>query len=88
MLLISSVSYAKNKDYQKIDYTIKKGDTFANILRQYLKVNSIINAKTPMIKKTREENPHIDKWSELNAGKVITLFITPKYLRDNTNKID
>ena len=79
--LISSTLYAANTDYHQISYIIKKGDTFANILRQYVKVNSIINARTPMIKKIREENPHIDKWSELRPGKEITLFVTSKFLK-------
>jgi hypothetical protein len=71
--------------FYKINHVIKKGDTFATILSQYVKKNSIINAKTPMIHKTRSENPHIKKWSQLEPGQKITLFISKNFL--NLSKI-
>ena len=66
-------------------YTVKKGDTFATILRQYVKENSVINATTPMIQKTRSENPQIKEWTNLKAGAVITLYISKRFL--NISKI-
>ena len=68
------------EDFYKTNYTIKKGDTFANILRKYVKENSIINAKSPMIHMTRAKNPHIKSWAKLEEGQKIELYISKKFL--------
>jgi hypothetical protein len=80
-LFIIASPYSHSADiYYTIDYTVKDGDTFATILRKYVKRNSIINSNTAMIHKTRSENPHIKEWGKLKADTLITLYITKEFI--------
>ncbi len=78
LLLLSNTSFAEV--FYKTKYTIKENDTFTSILKKYVKEKSIINAKSPMIHKTRSANPHIKSWAKLKPGKKIILFISKKFL--------
>ncbi|MBT7608799.1 MAG: hypothetical protein HN576_03520 [Bacteriovoracaceae bacterium] len=85
IFLFFSISSEAAETFYKIEYTVKKDDTFSIILQKYVKENSVINSKTPMIHKTRSENPHIKQWSKLEEGQKITLFISENFL--NLNKV-
>lgn len=77
-LLISFDSYAN--EYQEIVYKTKAGDSFASILWDFVYPDSIINANTPMTKKTIQSNPKIKNWNTLPEAQDITLYIDKKFL--------
>ncbi len=69
----------RNK-YYRIPYTIKKHDTFSGIIKKVVKLNSVIDGNTSMIKKTIEKNPHIKDWDDLPSGEDIFLYVSPIYI--------
>lgn len=71
---------ADEKTFYEVDYVIEKDDTFASILKKYVKEDSVITAKTPMIHKTRSSNPHIKKWGNLEPGQKVKLYISKNFI--------
>ena len=69
----------KNK-YYRIPYTIKNGDSFASIIKRFVKLNSLIDGNTQMVQKTIKNNPNITDWENLNAGDDIFLYVSPVYI--------
>ena len=52
----------------------------SGILKKFVKKNSIINARTTMVKKTVRENQHIKDWRKLPEGESIQLFISSDFI--------
>ena len=77
-LLIFSLSlFAKEKiTYMNFLYRVETGDSYASILKTYVKDNSIINKNTPLVEKTMSMNPHITDWSLLSPGDLISIYIS------------
>ena len=69
----------KNK-YYRVPYTIRKGDTFAGIIKRFVKLNSLIDGSTQMVRKTIKNNPNISDWENLKEGQDIFLYISPVYI--------
>ncbi len=69
----------KNKFY-RIPYTIKNGDTFASIIKKLVKLNSVIDGNTRMVKKTIKSNSNITDWDNLPPGEDIFLYVSPIYV--------
>lgn len=61
-------------------YNIEPEDSFASILRMFVKDDVIINKKTPLVGKIMNNNPHVKDWNVLPSSEIITLFIPPSYL--------
>ena len=78
LLLIFSFSlYGQEKiTYMNFLYKVEPGDSYASILKIYVKDNSIINKNTPLVEKTMSMNPHISDWSLLNPGDLISIYIS------------
>lgn len=78
-LIFSSLSFAQEEvvkpTYMNFLYRVEQGDTFASILRMYVKDDSIINKSTPLVQKTMSFNPHISDWTQLSAGSLISIYI-------------
>lgn len=66
--------------YYAFLYNIETEDTFASILRMFVKDDVIINKKTPLVDKIMFNNPHVKDWNVLPNAEIITLFIPPSYL--------
>jgi hypothetical protein len=65
------------KDYYSLTYKVRPNDTFAEILKKFVKNNAVINAETDLIKKIQRRNsPKID-WRHLTPGTDIQLYIDP-----------
>ncbi|MDO9181272.1 MAG: hypothetical protein Q7U04_02635 [Bacteriovorax sp.] len=76
--LMVSNAYALN--YYSFMYQVEDGDTFGLILKKFVQDTSIINAKTPLVKKTIKNNPHILQWSNLPKGSIIELYISDDFM--------
>ena len=61
--------------YYYFDYTVSKRDTFSLIIKKFVKPTSIISAKTPMVLKTRINNPQIKNWANLREGEKFRLYV-------------
>lgn len=62
-------------------YRVEEEDTFASILRMYVKDDSIINKSTPMVLKNIKNNPLVKDWTNLVPGTLISLYI-PEEMMD------
>lgn len=56
-------------------YSIEQDDTFASILRLFVKDDAIINKSTPLVQKITKNNPQIKDWGKLPSGEIISLYI-------------
>jgi hypothetical protein len=71
---------AKKIRYYKIPYIIQRGDTYAKILKRFVKADSVILNSTPMVRKTQRENRFIRNWRKLPSGKKINLYISTDFI--------
>lgn len=62
-------------------YKVEEEDTFASILRSYVKDDAIINKTTPLVKKNIKNNPQVKDWSKLVPGTLISIYI-PEVMMD------
>ncbi|MBT7608337.1 MAG: hypothetical protein HN576_01185 [Bacteriovoracaceae bacterium] len=77
LLIVLGISLnASALDFYTLNYKIKSGDDFASIIKKFVKPDSIINSKSPMIHKTRGDNPQITDWKNLKAGQKIVMSVT------------
>lgn len=67
-------------DYYTFNYKIEPGDSFGLILKKFVKDESIIHAKTPLVKKTMNNNPKVKDWYNLQPGSVLNLFISADFM--------
>lgn len=79
-LLITFNSKSFASDYFNLFYKVETGDTFSSILKKFVKDSAIINAKTPMVIKTIQKNPHVHSWGNLAPGTVINLYISNDFI--------
>lgn len=78
LLILSSLTFAQDEakvPYMNFLYRVELGDTFASILRMYVKDDSIINKTTPLVQKNMTFNPHVSDWNELAPGTLISIYI-------------
>lgn len=68
------------ESYYVFKYTVREEDTLEAILKKFVKPNSIINAKSPMIQKLFRKNPHVRKWRMLAPGTEFQLYVNKEYL--------
>jgi hypothetical protein len=75
-LLIFNVTNAFAIAYTTFMYQIELGDSYSLILKKFVKDDAIINAKTPLVVKTKKYNPQISDWNKLPPGEFIKLYIS------------
>ncbi|MDD4976069.1 MAG: hypothetical protein PHY93_17065 [Bacteriovorax sp.] len=80
LFYLSITSNAHALTYYNFVYRIEEGESFSLILRKFVKDFSVINAKTPLVKKIIMNNPQIKKWNDLHGDKAIELFISEDFL--------
>ncbi len=78
--LISFAASAKKPKYYRIPYITKQKESYAQILKRFVKADSIINYGTPMVRRTLKANPSIKDWKRLPGGKKIQLYISSDFL--------
>jgi hypothetical protein len=61
-------------------YKIVDGDNFGSILKQFVKDESIINAKTPLVKKIIAKNPQVLNWAQLTPGILIEVYVSEDFI--------
>ena len=69
-LVFSTTAYA---DYFEVQYEVKEKDTFGRILAQFLKSDSLIRKTTPMVIKTRKDNPRVKNWKNIEVGSILKI---------------
>ncbi len=75
-MLLGFIKESYATDYYRFKYKVEQGDTFAIILKRFALDYSIINAKTPLVKKILKYNPQVKNWAKLDPNTVIELFMT------------
>jgi hypothetical protein len=85
MILFSAVGSAQDvkPTYYNFLYKVEEGDTFASLLRMYVKDDSVINKSTPLVLKNIKNNPQVKDWRDLIPGALIYVYI-PENLMDMT----
>lgn len=73
-------------DYFRINYKIMENEAFAEILKKFVKDESIINNKSLLVVKTIKKNAQIKDWRNLKAGDELQLYIDPPHLDLNKYK--
>lgn len=63
-----------------INYRIERSESFADIYRKFVRDGSIIHARTPMVKKTINANPHIKDWQNLPYNQYIHLYLSREFI--------
>jgi hypothetical protein len=77
-LLLSQPVFAAK--YYNFMYKIVDGDNFGSILKQFVKDESIINAKTPLVKKIIAKNPQVLNWAQLTPGILIEVYVSEDFI--------
>ena len=86
LIILFSIGQLFGADYFRLNYKIGEDENFAEILKTFVKDNSIINTKTPLVLKTIKRNPQIKDWYNLTAGEEIQLYIDSAHLDLNKYK--
>ena len=72
---------SKAPKFVEIEYVIsKKKDSLAKILRRFVKEDSVINKKTPMVKKILGSNAAVKNWRKLKKGDKVKIFLSPEFI--------
>jgi hypothetical protein len=79
-LAASKVSKAAKPSFYKIRYITQKGDTFAWILKKFVRLDSVITNETPMVQKIINGNPNVKDWANLSTGTTINIYISPGFI--------
>lgn len=61
--------------YYNFLYRVEDEDTFASILKLYVKDDSVINKTTPLVLKNIKSNPQVKDWTNLVPGTLISIYI-------------
>jgi hypothetical protein len=77
LLLYSAIGSAQDvkPTYYNFLYKVDEDDTFASILRLYVKDDAVINKKTPLVIKNIKNNPQVKDWTKLVPGTLISVYI-------------
>ncbi len=75
-----AISNAHALSYHTFKYTIERNDSFASVLKKFVLDTAIINAKTPLTKKTMKDNPNIKDWNHLPESTTLELSISDDFL--------
>ncbi len=76
------IKSGKGDEMYVFRYIIKEEDSFASILKYFVKPDSIINANTPMIHIIRDKNPQVKSWANLPVGVEVDLYIQKEFLNE------
>lgn len=82
-LMMTSVTFAQDAKptYFNFLYKVEEGDTFASMLRTFVKDDTVINKTTPLVEKNMRFNPKIKDWNKLIPGSLISVYI-PEEMMD------
>jgi hypothetical protein len=79
ILIFLTPKHSYALEYYNFLYTVEQGDDFTEILRKFVKDESIINADTPLVQKIMNSNKKVRDWKNLNPGTPIELFIQEEF---------
>lgn len=77
---VLSKSKKSKKRYTIINIKIEKKDSLAKAISRFVKDDSIIRKKSPMVQKTFKSNPHIKNWKKIPPGSRIKLYISSNFI--------
>lgn len=77
LIIYSAVASAQDvkPTYYNFLYKVDDDDTFASILRLYVKDDAVINKTTPLVLKNIKNNPQVKDWTKLIPGMLISVYI-------------
>lgn len=66
--------------FYQIKYQVRSKENFSMILKRFVKVDSVINIKSPSVKKIMKKNAHVKNWKKLVPGTDLDLYIEDKVM--------
>ena len=78
--LFTFCSYGQKVNFYQINYIISEKDTLAKIIKKFVKPDSVIRGKTPMVKKILSNNPQIKNWRKLPVGVKMKLYVSSDFM--------
>jgi hypothetical protein len=76
-------SGAKKSRYKILRITFQEGETLGKLISLFVKKNSIISRREPMVQRTLKRNKHIKDWRKIKAGEKIYLYLDKKFLDES-----
>lgn len=83
---LSKLAQRKGVKFVKAKVIVYEGETLADILRRFVKDDSVIFKDEAMVQKTLKNNPQVKNWRNLKTGEVIKVYLDPKFL--DPKKVD
>lgn len=72
------IGKAFGASFYSFTYYFKDGDTYPNLLKQFVVDGTIINSKSPTVIKTIKMNPQVKNWRQLETGQKVKLYFVKK----------
>ena len=76
----TSHAKSKKKSFLILNLRFEEKESFAMMIRKFVKINSIINKSNPMVQETLKANPHIKNWKRIPKGTKIRLYIAKEHI--------
>lgn len=86
--LFINTAYPKKSKIKllKMKVTVKKGESFADVLKRFVKDDSVIFRQEKMIDITLKRNPQIKNWKNLKTGQSMSVYLEPRFIDFNKAK--
>ncbi|MDP7320349.1 MAG: hypothetical protein QF441_07045 [Bacteriovoracaceae bacterium] len=82
----SFLSPKEREQFRVIELSFIKGETLAKVIGLFVKADSIISRREPMVQKTLNYNSHIKDWRKISEGETIRLFINKNFIDEKKYK--
>lgn len=83
---ITKVLDKKKSQFRILKLTFKEGESLGKLISLFVKKNSIISRREPMVQKTLQRNKHIKNWRKVKAGDTIYLYLDKKFIDESKFK--
>lgn len=80
---LAKTSGAKDLKFVKVKILVYEGETLADILRRFVREDSIIFRDEKMVDMTLKNNPQVKDWRNLKTGEMLYVYLDPKFIDDN-----
>jgi hypothetical protein len=80
-ILIANDCFALS--YYSFDYKVENNESYTDIVKRFVKEESIVNAQTPFVEITTKNNPTIRDWENIMKGNIIKLTFSDDFLELN-----
>lgn len=78
--MVSNISKKKGLKFIKVKVLINTGDSLGDILRRFVRDDSVIFRGERMVERTLAGNKHVKDWHNLKTGEMIYVYLDPKFI--------